>query len=47
MSNGFDPITLAILLACMALIPTLVVVCTSFLKIAVVMSLLRNAMGVQ
>ena len=46
MSN-FDPITLAVLLALMALMPTLVVVSTSFLKIAVVMSLLRNALGVQ
>ena len=45
--TNFDPITLALLLAVMALLPTLVVVCTSFLKIAVVMSLLRNAIGVQ
>ena len=44
MSN-FDPITLAVLLALMALMPTLVVVSTSFLKIAVVMSLLRNALA--
>ncbi len=43
----FDPITLAVMLALMALMPTLVVVSTSFLKIAVVMSLLRNALGVQ
>lgn len=47
MSTSFDPITLAVLLALMALMPTLVVVSTSFLKIAVVMSLLRNALGVQ
>lgn len=46
MSN-FDPISLALLLALLALVPTLVVVSTSFLKIAVVMSLLRNAIGVQ
>ena len=44
---GFDPITLAVLLALMALMPTLVVVSTAFLKIVVVMSLLRNALGVQ
>lgn len=44
---NFDPITLAVLLALMALLPTLVVVCTAFLKIVVVMSLLRNALGVQ
>lgn len=45
--NGFDPITLAVVLALMALLPTLVVVTTSFLKIAIVMSLIRNALGVQ
>ena len=42
-----DPISLAIVLALLALLPTIVVVTTSFLKIAVVMALLRNAMGVQ
>ncbi len=45
--NNFDPITLAIVLALMALLPTLVVCTTSFLKIAIVMSLVRNALGVQ
>lgn len=45
--TGFDPITLALMLALLAMLPTLVVVTTSFLKIAVVMSLLRNALGVQ
>ncbi|HSV47683.1 MAG TPA: type III secretion system export apparatus subunit SctR [Ramlibacter sp.] len=45
--NSFDPITLAIVLALMALLPTLVVCTTSFLKIAIVMSLVRNALGVQ
>lgn len=45
--TNFDPITLAVMLALMAVMPTLVVVSTSFLKIAVVMSLLRNALGVQ
>lgn len=45
--NSFDPITLAVVLALMALLPTLVVVTTSFLKIAIVMSLIRNALGVQ
>lgn len=43
----FDPITLAIILALMALLPTLVVVTTSFLKISVVILLIRNALGVQ
>jgi len=46
MSN-FDPIALAIVLALLALLPTLVVVTTSFLKISVVMMLVRNALGVQ
>jgi type III secretion protein R len=45
--TSFDPITLAIVLGMMALLPTLVVVTTSFLKIAVVMMLVRNALGVQ
>ena len=43
----FDPITLALVLALMTLLPTLVVATTSFLKIAIVMSLIRNALGVQ
>ncbi len=43
----FDPITLALALALMALVPTIAVVATTFLKIAVVMSLVRNALGVQ
>lgn len=47
MAGGFDPVSLAVTLALLALLPTLVVVCTSFLKIAIVMSLLRNALGVQ
>lgn len=47
MNSGFDPITLAVVLALMALLPTVVVVTTSFLKITVVMALLRNALGVQ
>ena len=46
MSN-FDPITLALALALMSLVPSIVVVSTTFLKIAVVMSLVRNALGVQ
>jgi type III secretion protein R len=46
-ANPLDPITLALALALLALLPTLVVCTTSFLKIAVVMSLLRNALGVQ
>lgn len=47
MAGGFDPVSLAVTLALLALLPTLAVVCTSFLKISIVMSLLRNALGVQ
>ncbi len=47
MNTTLDPIALALVLALLALIPTLVVSCTCFLKITVVMSLLRNALGVQ
>jgi type III secretion protein R len=45
--TGIDPITLLVVFGLLALLPTLVVVTTSFLKIAVVMMLLRNALGVQ
>jgi type III secretion protein R len=45
--SGFDPISLAIAFSLLALLPTVVVVSTTFLKIMVVMSLLRNALGVQ
>ena len=44
---NFDPISLALALALMALIPTLVIVSTCFLKISIVISLMRNALGVQ
>ena len=45
--SGFDPISLALAFSLLALLPTLAVVSTTFLKLAVVMSLLRNALGVQ
>lgn len=45
--TSFDPIALAVALALIALVPTVVVASTTFLKIAVVMSLLRNALGIQ
>lgn len=47
MSGGFDPISLAIALALLALLPLAAVMTTSFLKIAVVFALVRNALGVQ
>ena len=45
--NTSDPMSLALLLGLLALVPILVVVTTSFVKISVVLSLVRNAMGVQ
>ncbi|WP_144630591.1 type III secretion system export apparatus subunit SctR [Bordetella genomosp. 13] len=45
--TGFDPISLAFMLAMLALVPLAAVMTTSFLKIAVVLSLVRNALGVQ
>lgn len=45
--TGLDPISLAILLAALGLIPLLLMITTCFLKIAIVLQLLRNAMGVQ
>jgi type III secretion protein R len=42
-----DPLNLIIVLAIAALLPFLAVVATSFVKIAVVFSLVRNALGVQ
>ena len=45
--SSYDPITLVVVLALIALLPTVVVVTTCFLKIAIVMSLIRNALGVQ
>ena len=43
----FDPISLAVLLGIFALVPLLLVVASSFLKISVVLMLVRNALGVQ
>jgi len=45
--TDFDPISLAIVLALLALVPLAAVLTTSFVKIAVVMMLVRNALGVQ
>lgn len=47
LSSPVDPISLAVILGLLALLPMVVVATTCFLKIAVVMSLLRNALGVQ
>lgn len=42
-----DPVSLLVVFGLLALVPVLVVATTSFMKIAVVMMLLRNALGVQ
>jgi type III secretion protein R len=45
--NSVDPISLAVVLALVALVPLAAVMTTSFMKIAVVLTLVRNALGVQ
>ncbi len=45
--TGFDPVSLAVAFGLIALLPTVVVVTTAFLKISVIMMLVRNALGVQ
>lgn len=47
MSSQYDVVSFAILLGMMSLIPLIVVVTTSFLKISLVLLVLRNAIGVQ
>ncbi len=42
-----DPFSLIILLVGMALLPFMAMICTSYLKIVVVISLIRNALGIQ
>ncbi|MDH0865340.1 type III secretion system export apparatus subunit SctR [Mitsuaria sp. GD03876] len=46
-TSGLDPISLAILLAGLTLLPLLLVCTTSYLKISVVLMIVRNALGVQ
>ncbi|WP_076998308.1 type III secretion system export apparatus subunit SctR [Variovorax sp. KK3] len=45
--TSFDPISLTIALALLSLVPLLFVTMTAFLKIAIVLSIVRNALGVQ
>ncbi|MET3133328.1 type III secretion protein R [Oxalobacteraceae bacterium GrIS 1.11] len=47
MSGQYDVISFAILLGMLSLIPLIVVTTTSFLKISLVLLVLRNAIGVQ
>jgi type III secretion protein R len=44
---GFDPIVFTVALALLGLVPLAFVTTTSFLKISIVLSLVRNALGVQ
>lgn len=47
LASGLDPLSLAVVLASLALIPLFLMISTCFLKIAIVLNLVRNAMGVQ
>ena len=47
MTGSFDPLGLIVVVMLLTLIPTFVVVSTCFLKISMVISLIRNAIGVQ
>ena len=45
--QGVDPLLLALFLAGLSLMPMLLVVCTAFLNICIVVMITRNAIGVQ
>jgi type III secretion protein R len=45
--QGVDPIVLAMFVGALSLMPMLLVVCTAFLKIVIVLMITRNAIGVQ
>ena len=45
--QGVDPLLLALFLGGLSLMPMLLVVCTAFLKICIVLMITRNAIGVQ
>ena len=47
MANLPDPISLIFMVALLALLPFLVIMTTSFVKLVVVFSLIRNALGIQ
>ncbi|CAH6373632.1 type III secretion system export apparatus subunit SctR [Pantoea agglomerans] len=46
-TEQFDPMTFALFLGALSLIPILMIVCTCFLKISMVLLVTRNAIGVQ
>ena len=45
--QGIDPLILALFVGALALMPMLLIICTSFLKIVIVLMITRNAIGVQ
>ena len=45
--QGLDPVVLVVFLGALSLMPMLLVVCTAFLKIVIVLMITRNAIGVQ
>lgn len=45
--GGFDPVVMTFMLGLLGLVPLVFVTTTSFLKISIVLSLVRNALGVQ
>lgn len=45
--QGIDPLILAVFLGALSLMPMLLIICTSFLKIVIVLMITRNALGVQ
>ncbi|GKW10223.1 MULTISPECIES: type III secretion system export apparatus subunit SctR [Pectobacterium] len=46
-AGAFDPLMFALFLGALSLIPLMMIVCTCFLKIAIVLLITRNAIGVQ
>ncbi|MEH0833734.1 type III secretion system export apparatus subunit SctR [Pectobacterium cacticida] len=46
-SGAFDPLMFALFLGALSLIPLMMIACTCFLKIAIVLLITRNAIGVQ
>ncbi|PLR60695.1 MULTISPECIES: type III secretion system export apparatus subunit SctR [Pseudomonas] len=45
--QGVDPLILALFIGALSLMPMLLIICTSFLKIVIVLMITRNAIGVQ
>ncbi|AYH48379.1 MULTISPECIES: type III secretion system export apparatus subunit SctR [Dickeya] len=46
-SGSFDPVMFALFLGTLSLIPLMMIVCTCFLKVSMVLMITRNAIGVQ